>query len=197
MTIPRIDIKQAILFGTLFFILNWERGCASKGGGSPSNGLGVDLHKDAIDLATHVRSENSQDSITYYHAYLDLLLNADRDYIRGCRPDTIYVGDTLEIFFNIPHGADILIVRPDSIDVLLDHIPFSIPDRERMMRRYDFAKTDVLHLPTSYQTEYPFTRGKKTIFDQNGRYRIFVMRTAESEDPAYDECSVTYLHKKR
>lgn len=148
---------------------------------------------------SHTRNTliQAKDTSDYTRLYVELLQDADNDYIINCSPDTLFAGDTIVITMNVPHGGEILITRPDSVSIVLDSYTFSKSETDRLRKRYNFALDDKLCLPASYETDYEFLRGKKTVFDVEGLYRIGIYKFTESEVLAKDECEIWFVGRIR
>jgi hypothetical protein len=140
--------------------------------------------------------EGGVDTINYLDKYSELLLHAGSDYIKQCSPDTVYPGDTVTLKLNVPHGADIVITRPDSISIFLDLIQSSLPHNQEMKKKYEFALQSTFDMPVPYQTDPGFAQGKKFVFEPEGVYKIVVLDVAESDFSIKDECEVIYLHRR-
>jgi hypothetical protein len=159
-------------------------------------GCGIKRADRILEADSNGTKKVEADTVNYLDKYDELVLHAGSDYINECSPDTVYPGDTITLKLNVPHGAYLVVIRPDSVDVLLDHISFALPYNQEMKKRYEFAFQTEFQLPVDYTTNYDFKTGKRVVFEQEGRYRIIVCDIWETEVPLMDECEVIYLHRR-
>lgn len=109
--------------------------------------------------------------------------------------DTLYLGDTLKIKFNVPHYTDISIQTPNNnknffltLDTLI------IPDI------INFNKQETLQIITNKTKSTPYVFGateRELIFNESGIYRLLISQNLETEGIYIETKKIVYYNYRK